>query len=88
MRDPSDRDRMLRCIPLLLERDGESMLMPDEGIVLREDDRILFCGSHRAGKRIGWALQNVHSLNYLRTGESRPQGWIWRLFQRGHGQDQ
>ena len=49
---------------------------------MRTDDRILFCGRLVANRRMSWTLQNEHALNYVLTGEARPQGWIWRRLQR------
>jgi len=29
-----------------------------------------------------WSLQNLHALNYILTGGSRPQGIVWRYLER------
>jgi hypothetical protein len=77
--DSLERERGLAAIPLLLLRAGERVLLPDEDSVLRRGDRLLFCGRPNARERMEWALQNQNALDYILTGESRPQGFIWRL---------
>ncbi len=80
--DPRERARQLPCIPLLLRRNGESVMLPDADCVIRHQDRLLFCGHPASRDRMGWCLQNIHALNYILTGESVSTGWLWRLFQR------
>jgi voltage-gated potassium channel len=87
MTDPRDRGRSLPCIPLLLRRDRDLTMLPGEETALKEGDRLLLCGRSSARTRMEWVLQNEHALGYVRTGESHPQGWLWRrLFgKRGAG---
>jgi hypothetical protein len=80
--DPRARSRSLKTIPLLLLRQTERILLPDKSVILRKDDRILFAGSITAKNSMEWTLQNEHALTYILTGESRPQGWIWRWLRR------
>jgi voltage-gated potassium channel len=77
---PARRDQKLPCIPLLLQRGdgGEALLAPGDEADLRHDDRILFAGQASAVSRISRALRNPHALEFLVTGQDRPQGWIWR----------
>ena len=78
--DPAQRDQRLPCVPLLLQRHGSGKihLAPSEDISLRIEDRILFAGRTVAVSRIARALHNPHALDFLLTGQDRPQGWIWR----------
>ena len=80
IRDPGDRERELHCIPLLLNRHGTSMVLPADDTHIKADDRLLFCGKLNAADRMRWTLQNHHALDYVLTGEAKPQGWIWKLF--------
>ena len=82
MADPRARDHSLKTIPLLLLRKSERILLPDKAVVLEKKDRILFVGSESAQDSMEWTLQNAHALDYILTGESRPQGWIWRRLRR------
>ena len=34
----------------------------------------------KTADRMRWTLQNHHALDYVLTGEAKPQGWIWKLF--------
>ncbi len=78
MRDARERDRMLPCIPLLLQRGSELRLTPGEDTALRSGDTLLFCGRTGVAGRMGWVLHNVNALRYVLTGEDRPDGWVWR----------
>ncbi len=82
--DPGDNQKKLACIPLLVKRDSSTTMLPEEGFLLKPGDRLLFCGRESARDRLGWALQNTHALDYILTGEVRPQGWAWRLFRKVH----
>jgi Trk K+ transport system NAD-binding subunit len=80
--DPRERTRSLKTIPLLLLRQTERIVLPDKSVLIREHDRILFAGSMTARNSMEWTLQNEHALTYILTGESRPEGWIWRWLRR------
>jgi Trk K+ transport system NAD-binding subunit len=81
--DPQDRERQLPCIPLLLERQGAAKMIPAESTQLKLGDQLLFCGRRSSADHMDWTLQNEHALNYILTGEARPQGWVWKLLKRG-----
>ncbi len=81
-RDPRERKRLLPCIPLLLIRGTTSELLPALDCRLSVGDKLLFCGRYCAHSRMEWTLQNLHSLNYIITGGSRPQGVVWRFLER------
>ncbi len=83
MCDPRDRESKLPCIPLMLLRHNERILLPDPGISVQKDDHLLFCGSYSGRDRMEWTLQNENALNYILTGEARPEGWIWRQLSKG-----
>jgi hypothetical protein len=76
VRDPRDRDATLPCIPLLLG--GTEALLPELDTPLFPGDRILFCGAPGTRQQQMLALRNLNVLNYLLTGEDRPDGWLWR----------
>lgn len=78
LQDPRDRERGLPAIPLMLLRRNKRELLPKEDLRLRRGDRLLLCGRHCAHSRMGWTLQNVHALGYILTGNSRPEGSVWR----------
>ncbi len=80
--DPRERARALPCIALLLVRGGSRLLLPELDTPLEDGDRMLFCGHYSAQDNMEWTFQNEHALSYVLTGESRPQGLVWRLFER------
>lgn len=76
--NPHDRLRKLACLPLLLRRGENDLLLPDSSVELRSGDRILFCGQEGVASEMQWALNNVNVLDYIVTGNERPTGWAWR----------
>jgi Trk K+ transport system NAD-binding subunit len=85
LRDPRDRERALPAIALMLAQDDERELLPAEERRLRPGDRLLLCGLPCARSRTGWTLQNTHSLSYVLTGGSSPEGAVWRWISRLRG---
>lgn len=77
---PRERDKQLHCLPLLLKRGDETILLPDISTVIETGDQILFCGRYGVAELMDWTLQNHNVLNYIETGETRPDGYIWRWF--------
>ena len=76
--DPWHREEALKAIVLLIHRRNDRLLLPDPDTPLKVGDRLLLCGNRAAFTRIQWTLSNRHTLDYMRTGEERPQSWIWR----------
>ena len=76
--DPRNRDKQLRCLPLLIRRNGESILLPEVNEKLMTGDQLLFCGRYGVNEIMSWTLQNHKALRYIETGETRPDGYIWR----------
>lgn len=79
---PGDRERLLPCVPLLIERAGEELLLPDMEEVLQSGDRILFCGRDDAERQIRHTVNAHQTLQFIRTGEDRPGGIVWRWLTR------
>jgi uncharacterized protein with PhoU and TrkA domain len=80
--DPRDRNSQLPCIALMLYRHNDYILLPGTDLKVQNDDHLLFCGSVYAKNRMHWTLQNENALNYILTGESRPEGWVWRRLRK------
>lgn len=79
MIDPRDRNTKLPCIPLMLY---DYFLLPEEDMKVQKDDHVLFCGALYAENRMDGTLQNENALNYILTGEARPEGWIWHRLRK------
>lgn len=82
LHDPWDREQMLGCIPLLMERHNERVLLPDADLELRKGDHFLFCAGGPGITRLYWNLQHDNILHYVRTGQTLRQGWIWRRLEQ------
>ena len=83
MRDPWQRVYTLDCIPLMRTRGNDRALLPPDDLRLQVGDKLLFCGTHSAFTRMDWILGHTHTLDYMLSGEDRPDGWVWRkLFGR------
>jgi len=76
--DPGERDRRLPWLPLLLVRGDVEQLLPPDDTVLASGDAILCCGRWDTFKRMGWLLTDPNVLHYVLTGDTRPQGSVWR----------
>ena len=78
LREPADRESRLPCVPLLLKRGKEEMLLPDEAVLLHPGDRILFCARPGARQRLITTLRDRNVLTYSLTGRDVPGGTLWR----------
>jgi voltage-gated potassium channel len=76
--DPRDRTLQLDCVVLLLHRKDKEVLTPDANTTIRSGDQILFCGHSKAAAQMAWSAKNHNVLSYIRTGVTRPSGYIWR----------
>jgi voltage-gated potassium channel len=82
-RDPYDRDQPLPCVPLLLMREDDELLLPDPATALQPGDRLLFCGRRAAELRMLWTLRNANALAYVESGEQPRDTYVSRrLFGR------
>ncbi len=85
LRDPWDRSRSMNAIVLLVLRRNDRTPLPDAEMSLKSGDRLLICGNRSAFRRMQWTVSNRHTLDYIKTGEDRPQSWLWRsLLRRNH----
>jgi len=83
LRDSRDRSEPLSCLPLLLVRkQQEPLLFPDDEELLQVGDQLLFAGKSGAYERMKWTLQNSNALRYVQTGEERASGYFWKRFVR------
>ncbi len=63
--DPSDRERRLPCVALLLQRGDTKIVLPTEDEPLELGDRLLFCGQAQVERRMAWTVHNAKSLDYV-----------------------
>jgi Trk K+ transport system NAD-binding subunit len=82
MRDPRDREQHLHAMALLLRRGKEEILRPGEETGIQPGDTILFCGRRGVAAHQQRTLHEDRVIRYLVSGETRPQGALWRWFAR------
>jgi Trk K+ transport system NAD-binding subunit len=78
LRDPWRREGSLKAIVLLIRRRNDRLLLPAPETALKADDQLLICGNRSAFLRMEWAVSHRNTLEYVKTGIDRPQGWLWR----------
>jgi voltage-gated potassium channel len=78
--DHADRDNRLDSVALLLERDGQGTLLPEDSMPLEGGDLMLFCGTVAARSRQLFAVSNRNAMHYATTGEiAHGAVWNWLL---------
>jgi Trk K+ transport system NAD-binding subunit len=83
LRDSSDRDAALPALVLMVKRDGDIVVLPEEEFALVAGDDLLLAGQHRARGLLDLTLQNAHALDYVLSGRESSRGWLWQhLFAR------
>lgn len=82
----SVRDRThLPVVVLMIQRNGSTVLLPDEDFALAPGDRLLFAGRRRAQHALELTMCNSNMLEYVLTGQELLGGWLWqRLFPARH----
>jgi voltage-gated potassium channel len=77
MRDNSDREVSFPAIVLMVERQGEFFLLPENDFPLKPDDAVLIAGQHFVRSALNLTVQNANAMHYILTGEDRRGGWLW-----------
>ena len=85
LRDPTDRDKRLPCVPLVIESGGEVTVMPVLSTPVKLGDQILFCGAYHVPHLLDATLSNEYTLRYLISGvdETRSVVLRWVLGKAG-----
>lgn len=82
LRESPEQETRLPCVPLLLSRAGQELLLPDDAELLQPDDRILFCARPGTRSRLIKVLRDRNLLTYRLTGLDVPGGSIWRWWHK------
>ena len=80
--DPLSRQHKLKCVALLIDRQGDYQIMPDDSTKIESGDRILFCGMSEAMNSMHWTLHVMSSLNYVMSYENEPESYICRYLKQ------
>lgn len=82
LRSPEDRERRLQVVPLLLLRDGQAVLTPDDSTVLAGDDEMLFAGQGSERRELESTMVVDSTAAYVLFDQHIPSSWIWRKLSR------
>jgi voltage-gated potassium channel len=78
LNSPYDRSRRVAAVPLLLLRDTESILGPDDDVAVAPEDQILFAGRPSARRQLLDTMTNHAVSEYVLHGRFVPTGWLWQ----------
>ncbi len=78
LRSPNDRELPQRALPLTLLREGESVVTPDDDLVLRPGDELLVAGTALARRTLDAVLSDESTATYVIEGRVVASGWLWR----------
>jgi hypothetical protein len=67
---------------LLLLRDGEAILTPDDQTVLAQDDELLFAGEGSERRELESTLVVESTGAYVLFDQHIPSSWVWRKLSR------
>jgi len=86
LHDPRNREESLNCVPLMLVRESETLLLPEGDELLQAGDEILFCGQSGAKLHTDWISRNHNTFNYVLTGHEYSSGVLKRMLakQKNH----
>lgn len=79
IKNPNNAKINLPCIPLLLSRGKESVLIPELTTRLRVGDKLLFCGEYSVRRKMEWNLLNSNVLDYILNDQPQVNvnNWLW-----------
>lgn len=82
---PQNRNRQLPGMALMVERNGELHLLPEDDFELRLEDQILFCGLSRVLAQMLWTVYNYNVFEYVVSGSDNETGYLWQRLTRKRG---
>jgi Trk K+ transport system NAD-binding subunit len=82
IKDPTDPSQVLACIPLMMQRDGECIMLPGDSEQVQVGDEVVFCGTERSERLLIATLNNPYTLKYLISGVYPPRGYFFNWLDR------
>jgi voltage-gated potassium channel len=82
LRAPDDRARPIEAVPLMVTRDGQDIVAPDDDFVLHTGDEVLFAGRGEARRSLEAMMVDESTREYVLYGREVPSSWIWRRLAR------
>ena len=77
IRHPHNLDDSLACVPFMIERKDQNIMLPGDSQQVQYGDEILFCGAMKGKHMLSASLNNPYILHYLITGEDAPRGYFF-----------
>lgn len=78
LRNPDHRDQLLPVVTLMVLRDEELVMTPEDDFVLAPGDELLLSGEAGSRRALGMTLIVDATREYVVTGRHVPAGWAWR----------
>jgi len=78
LKSPIQRQENICCLPLMVERNNERFLLPDENFTIHTNDKVLFCGIGQAEDHVSHCMYDIHSLNYIMSLKNAPDSLLIR----------
>jgi voltage-gated potassium channel len=78
LRNPEDREEHLHAVVLIVRRDSETYLAPDDDFELAADDELLLVGWPAARRALSTVLVVDAAREYVLSGRRVPSSWVWR----------
>lgn len=82
---PDHADESLTCVPLMVGRDGGSLMFPSDSEQVFKDDEIVFCGTEGSERLLRATVNNPYTLHFLATGRELPRGYVFQWLSRLRG---
>lgn len=77
--DGADRSRRQPAVPLLVERNPDCFLLPDDEFLLQAGDQLLMASALPAQRDLELTLKNANELDYVLTGHENSGSLLARL---------
>jgi Trk K+ transport system NAD-binding subunit len=76
MRDGTDRSLPLNALTLLVERQEQRFILPDDSFRLDVGDRLLIASGLAARRNLEFTVDNANELDYVLTGRTASGNWV------------
>lgn len=82
LRDPDDRASRIAAVPLLVARDGETLIAPADDVEVRLGDRLLLACAPGALPALESTMSQDPTTSYVLGDRTVPAGWLLRTLIR------
>ena len=68
----------MNAITLLIERNSQLFLLPDDEFMLIAGDQLLVASPLAAQRNFEFTVRNANELDYVLSGSEESGSWLWR----------